>query len=322
MKSNKIKNPLRLKRVQNNKDELNDTGFSNRAVGRQRSINKDGSFNIARKGLPFRFSDTYTHLITMRWWKFNSLVFLAYLLVNLLFASVYYVIGMEHFGGVTELRPVDRFFDAFIFSAQTISTVGYGHIYPTGFAASSVAALESLLGLLGFALATGLLYGRFSRPVAKIVFSNNALIAPYRGINGLMFRIANKRTNQLIEVEVQVVVALNVQEDERLVRRFFELELERKKVNFFPLSWTIVHPIDEKSPIWGFTHEDLENAEAEFLVLIKAFDDTYSQNVHTRYSYTPEEVLWDKKFVNIIHQDAEGKTVLELDQIHDYAGVK
>lgn len=315
----KMKNPL--KKVHNTKDELKDIGFGTQSV-RQRSINPDGTFNVDRRGLPFfDFSDTYTNLITMGWFKFICIVLFSYLVTNILFATIYYWIGVEHFNGVSSVTPVEKYFDAFFFSAQTISTVGYGHISPSGFAMSVVAAIESMCGILGFAVVTGVLYGRFSAPRAKILFSRNVIIAPYKDKKGLMFRIANKRSNQLIEVEADVVLALNVMEDDRLVRRFYTLELERKKVSFFPLSWTVVHPINESSPVTGFTKEDLINAEAEVFVLLKGFDDTYSQVVHSRYSYMAEEIEWDKKFINIIKQNEDGKTVLELDNIHEYDNV-
>jgi inward rectifier potassium channel len=313
-----MKNSLHLKKVRNTKDEIKDTGFGTQSA-RQRSINPNGTFNIEKTGLPFMdTSNFYTNLITMKAWKFIGIILTSYLIANTIFAAIYYAIGVEHFNGVSGVTPRDKFFDAFFFSAQTISTVGYGHISPNGFATSIVAAIESMVGILGFAVVTGVLYGRFSKPKAKIMFSQKAIVAPYRNMKGLMFRIANKRKNQLIEVEVDVVIALNMLEEDRVIRRFFTLELERRKVSFFPLSWTIVHPINEQSPISGFTAEDLENSEAELFILIKGFDDTYSQTVHSRYSYIAEDIEWNKKFINIIKQNEEGKTVLELDKIDSF----
>ena len=254
----------------------------------------------------------------MKWRKFIPLVLTFYVFINLVFACIYYIIGVEHLGGVNSVEPLDKFFDAFFFSAQTISTVGYGHISPQGFIISLMAALESLMGVIVFAVITGLLYGRFSAPKAKIMYSENAIIAPYKDGRALMFRIANKRKNQIIEVEMDVVVGMNVSENDVIIRRFFGLKLETKKVNFFPLSWTLVHHINEESPIYNFTQSDLEEADAEIITLFKGFDDTYSQIVHARKSYMYNEIIWGKKFVSIINQNEEGKTTLAIDQINKF----
>lgn len=264
-------------------------------AGVGRSVNRDGTVNVQRLGMPrFRTYQLYHHLITMGGFRFLGLVLLGYLLVNALFAAIYMGIGMENFarpGGETFL---DRMLDAFFFSAQTITTVGYGHITPKSHLASVIAAMESLLGLLSFAMATGLLYGRFSRPHAQILFSRNALVAPYRGNTGFMFRFVNRRSNQLIEVEATVV--LTVLDPETRTRRFLPLPLERSRISLFPTNWTVVHPIDEASPLFGLTDADLVNSQAEFIVLIKAFDDTFSQTIYQRTSYTAEEVRWGVGF--------------------------
>ena len=174
-----------------------------------------------------------------------------------------------------------------------------------------------MVGLLGFALATGVLYGRFSRPSAKVIYSTNLLIAPYKEGQALMFRIANARKNELIEVELEVVMAINVNEGATSNRRFYNLELERKRINFFPLTWTIVHPLDDNSPIKDLTVADFEEGDAEIFIYIKAFDDTYAQTVHSRYSYMTTEIVSNAKFVNIMEQTANG-TIIELDRINEH----
>jgi len=283
-------------------------------AGPGRGINKDGSFNVRRLGLPrFRAYDLYHHLITMGWGPFLGLLFLAFLVTNALFALVYLSIGMEHFIRLGGESLPGRLEDAFFFSAQTLTTVGYGQISPRGTLASSVAALESLLGLLSFALATGLLYGRFSRPQACMRFSTRALVAPYRQITGFMFRLVNMRSNQLIEVEA--TVSLSFEDPESGLRRYFLLPLERSKIHLFPSNWTVVHPIDEESPLQGMTSEDLHRARAEFIVLIKAFDDTFSQTIYARTSYTAEEVRWGARFKPMIFTAADGTTELDVGRL-------
>lgn len=294
-----------------------DLGFGNQPVtANQRLMNADGSSNVKRIGLPmFRTADTYNWLISMSWKKFLLIILIVYLLVNTFFALVYVSIGIEHLQGANGITLRDHFFDAFFFSAQTISTVGYGHISPDGFATSCVAAFESMLGLLAFALATGLLYGRFSRPNAKVIYSEKMVIAPYKEGKGLMFRLANLRNNQLIEIEVQVVLSYNELINGKVTRRFYPLELERSKIGLLTLSWTVVHPIDEHSPISQKTAQDLADAEVEILVLLKAFDDTFSQTVHTRTSYRDEDILHDAKFSNIFSKDDLGRTTIDLSRI-------
>ena len=290
-----------------------DLGLGTR-TGPGRSVNKDGSFNVRRMGMPvFRSYELYHSLITMGGFRFLGLLFLGFLLTNALFAAVYAGIGMDHFVRAGGDSRLDRLLDAFFFSAQTLTTVGYGHISPNSHLVSAVAALESLLGLLSFALATGLLYGRFSRPHAQMCFSQNGLIAPYRGLTGFMFRFVNRRSNQLIEVEATVVFTF-LDADNGL-RRFATLTLERSKINLFPTSWTVVHPIDEASPLFGLKDEDLRKAQAEFIVLIKAFDDTFSQSIYQRTSYTADEVLWGVRFKPMATFGADGVTEMNVDLV-------
>jgi inward rectifier potassium channel len=306
-----------LKKDPKNQDDLG-LGLQP-VVQNQRVINRDGSSNIRRVGTPFfRTADMYNALITMSWSMFNLLVFSAYVLINILFAFIYLGIGIENLVGIKQSSSAFvHFMDAFFFSAQTISTVGYGHISPSGLATSFAAALESLVGLLSFALATGLLYGRFSRPSAKIRYSKNMVVAPYRNITGLMFRLANYRSNQLIELEVKVMLTYNELVDGKIIRRFVPLELERSNISMLTLSWTVVHPIIEDSPLKSMDPEFLKSSEAEFIVMLKAFDDSFSQTVYSRTSYTDEEVVWGARFVSAISLDENGVNVLALNQIDE-----
>ncbi|MDB5031089.1 ion channel, partial [Mucilaginibacter sp.] len=309
------------KRKFNPEDDL---GFGTQAVTKsQRLINQDGSINVKRKGLSlFDTSNNYHTLITMGWGKFWLLVLTGYLIANIVFAFIYVSLGPGNLYGAIGNTYFYRFMDGFFFSAQTISTVGYGHISPHGMATNSVAALESMMGLLAFALATGLLYGRFSRPSAKIKYSEHLLVAPYRDNGkGIMFRLANLRRNTLIDLQIEVIFSYNEDVDGKKIRRFISLELERKRVSILTLNWTVVHPLDNDSPLKDMTAEDMVTTEAGFAVLLKAFDDTFSQTVHSRTSYQYDEMIWGAKFKPAFDRDEEGRIVLNLNKIDDYESI-
>jgi len=292
-----------------------DLGFGYQPVMKnQPFINKDGSPNVVRKGLPlFNTSDNYHKLITMDGWKFAILVFGSYLAANIIFALIYMSLGDNVLFGRHQDGQLNNFWEAFFFSAQTLSTVGYGHISPRGMAANSVAAFESMVGLLSFALATGLMYGRFSRPSAKIIYSKNMLIAPYQGNKrGLMFRLANKRRNILIDLSLDITFSYNEVVDGKTIRRFYPLELERKNVSMLTMNWTVVHDINKNSPMKDFTYEDLVNSEAGFVIVLRLFDDAFAQVVNSRTSYTVDDVIWGAKFNPMFTRDNEGHIVLDL----------
>jgi inward rectifier potassium channel len=294
-----------------------DPGFTQVYRGNlRRIINPDGQFNVRRRGTTWRDANAYLYMINARWPVFLAWILAAYLTTNLVFAFVYYYgVGVQHLPGADARAGFERFLNAFFFSAHTLTTVGYGNIYPEGVLANSVAALEALLGLLAFALATGLVFGRFSRPVARIAFSEKMVVAPYRDGSSLQFRVANRRSNNLMELEARVLLMTVEPVEGAMVRKYKLLELERPNVQFLPLAWTVVHPIDENSPLWGKTAPDLANLEAEFLILIKAFDDTFFQNVHVRYSYRHEEVVWGARFASTFEVGAEGNMILDLGRL-------
>lgn len=291
------------------KENFNDLGLGSKGSPVAfRALNKDGSFNVHKKNVPFFERINFFHtLITMSWLRFNTFILLSYLGVNLVFASIYTLIGVEHLTGVEANSTTEAFTEAFFFSAQTVTTLGYGRVAPVGFAANMVAAIESMLGLLAFALGTGMFYGRFSRPTTKLKYSEHAVIAPYQNINGFMFRIVNPQSNQLLEVEVNI--SLSMRRKGTQLRNFFALKLERSKVNFLPYTWTVVHPIADTSPLFNLNEQQVRDNDAEFIVVIKAFDESSSQVVYSRSSYKATELKWGEKFVPIIQPEKDGMVI-------------
>ncbi len=281
--------------------DLRDLGFGS-VVSResqQRLLNRDGSFNVERKGLSLLESlSPYHVLLTMPWWQFFLLGVGWYFLANVLFSLAYMACGPGALVSTTPGISQHPFWRAFFFSVETVSTIGYGNIVPVSFAANVIVAIEAVAGLAGFAIVTGLLFARISRPTANVLFSSHAVVAPYQGITALEFRVANARSNELIEVSAKVVLSRFEQVDGTHTRRYYPLKLEREGVVFLPLTWTVVHPIDQDSPLYGQTAESFRNCGLEVLVLLKAFDETFSTIVQTRTSYAFDDIVWGAKFAN------------------------
>ena len=300
------------------------TGFgTNSAMYGGRLMNKDGQPNIRKTNIGFIERLSWYHtMIKMSRWKFLGLIFLFFLAVNLVFAVIYYVVGVEHLGGMDAKTLSQKFTEAYFFSAQTFTTVGYGRINPTGYLTSFIAAFEAFCGLLFFAIATGLFYARFSRPQAFLKFSHHALVAPFKDGIALMFRLAPYKNNYLTDAEVQLTLALVVDENGNPVNRFYPLELQISKINALSLSWTLVHPINDKSPLHNLSEEDLKNYKAEILVFVKAFDDTFSNTVVARTSYSYTELVFGARFQPMYNRSGDGmSTVMEMDKLHSYVEV-
>ncbi len=304
--------------------DYKDLGFSDKVSNQAgRAINKDGTFNIRKRGLNFLEHYSFFHaLLTISWWKFLVIVLTTYFVLNVLFAFLYMITGYENLTGIAPGSFWQHFLEAFFFSTQTFTTVGYGRINPIGFMGNVVSAFESLVGLMSFALATGVLYGRFSRPVEKFIYSENLLVAPFKDQTGLMFRLANAKNNVLSNVQIEVMLSMSENDNGAISRKFYELILERKRINFLTLSWTVVHPMDENSPLFGFSEQDFKEADVELLILINGYDDTYGQNVHARHSYKFHEFIWNAKFTPMFKRsEDEQYTILELDKISDFMSV-
>ncbi len=259
-------------------------------------------------------------MLSMPILKFLGTLFLFYLGANFVFAWLYFFIGASQFQGIVSTNSWAFFKEMFFFSTETFTTVGYGRVNPTGEAANSVAAIESMLGFLSFAVATGLIYGRFSRPKAFLVFSRSALISPYREGKGLMFRLASYKDNHtLTNVEIKVSAAMQVEENGKMIYKFYDLNLERNRVENLSMNWTIVHPLDEHSPLYSLSSADMKQFDVELYVSVRGFDDVFSNIVQQRTSYTYEEILFDRKFVQMYHESKNGRTtIVELDRLDEH----
>jgi|SRR5579859_7930705 len=305
----------------------NDTGFgTNAASYGGRFINRDGTFNLRKEGMSFlnRFS-VYHSMLSMPRWKFISLIVVSYFIVNLGYSLVYLAVGVDQLQGVIATTPWGKFKEAFFFSAETFTTVGYGRVNPVGDGANVVAAIEALSGWLSFALATGLIFGRFARPKSFLLFSDFALVSPYKeGKTALMFRFAPYKDNHtLTDVQIRVNIGLKMLKDSSEEYVFYDLNLERTKVESLPMNWTVVHPIDEQSPLLGFTPDDMESSDVEIYVLIRGFDDVYSNFVQQRTSYTYREIRFNGKFVPMYRESEDGRTtILELHKLNEYVELK
>jgi inward rectifier potassium channel len=309
-----------LRKINSKAKAENNTGFgANSSFSGGRFLNRDGSPNITKKGVSlFERYSIYHTLLALPLWKFLLLILLVYILINFFFACIYYLIGIEHLGGIISASSIENFGEAFFFSAQTFTTVGYGRINPIGFLASTIAAIEALLGLLSFALATGLLYGRFSRPQSFLKFSDFAVIAPYQGLSGLMLRLCPYKNNSLLDTEAKLTLAMRTDDNGKMVNRFFNLDLEISKINALTLSWTLVHPIDEKSPLYNLKYEEYINLRVEILVYLKAFDEMFANTVVARSSYTAKEIIFGARFKPMYHpSDNNQRTILDLNKLNE-----
>jgi inward rectifier potassium channel len=298
----------------------NDTGFGNNASSYGgRFINRDGTFNLRKEGMRFwdRFS-IFHSMLNLPLWKFVLVILVFYFSINLIFTGLYLLVGPQQLTGLVGRGYWPTLKEIFFFSTETFTTVGYGRVNPIGDGANMLAAIEALCGFLSFAIATGLIYGRFSKPKAFLVFSELATISPYHGNSGLMFRFASYKDNHVLtDVDIRVNIALLVPDKGTPSYQFYELGLERSHVDNLPMNWTVVHAIDEQSPIHGFDPEKMKSSDVELYVLIRGFDDVYSNYVLQRTSYTFGEIKFNRKFVPMYRESEDGKTtILELHKLN------
>jgi inward rectifier potassium channel len=286
---------------------------------RQRFLNRDGSFNVRRQGLNFwQELSPYHYLLTITWPKFLALIGIGYAISNTFFAVAYMLCGSNALTGFGRAPALGRFGIAFFFSVETIATIGYGNIVPLTLPANVLMTIESLFGILAFALIAGVVFARFARPTALILFSQKAVIAPYQNMKAFMFRIVNQRRSQIVDLEARVLLARR-KKGKGDEREFIALKLERDSVAFFPLSWTIVHPIDADSPLRDYRDaDDLRTCDSEFLVLLNGFDETFSSQVHTRSSYKGGEVVWGARFRNLFNPpEPDGTISIDITRLHE-----
>ena len=290
------------------------------AKGRQRTINTDGSYNMQR--ITGRFMGNfylYHWLITTSWKNFWLFAFFYYGIMNFVFASIYFLLGPETLGGMQQGGKLTQFMYCYFFSAQSFTTVGYGGLHPVGKISNVVATIEAFIGVMTFAVATGTLFGRFSKPVSRIKYSANAIIAPFKNITALQFMVANELDNTLMDMEARV--NLSWVEDEgngKSIRRFEQAKLEYEKIAMFPTSWTINHPIDEDSALYGKTEQELRDMDVEIFVLLKGYDDVFAQTIYSRQSYTTAQFVYGAKFRRPFAVNNEGQLVMDLKKVGEY----
>ncbi|AXT63499.1 ion transporter [Aquimarina sp. AD10] len=281
----------------------------------RRFINADGSFNIKHVNKVNSLSESYNYLINITWGKFFLWVLLGYTLVNSLFALVYTFLGISNIAQPTGDIFKD-FLNAFFFSAQTVTTVGYGAMAPKGLLFGVISSFEALIGLLSFSFITGLLYGRFSKPRANIKFSSSIILKKHKEVDAIMFRLMSKSDNVMIRPNIEATLALSLKDKHNeFTNNFYKLKLERDAITYLPTTWTIVHGIDESSPLKEFSREELKQLHGEILLLVSYYDESFAQEVHQVHSYILKNIKYDQRFVPAFYYDDDGYTILDHDKL-------
>jgi len=279
-----------------------------------RLLARDGRYRVARKGVRTAYlRDFYHRLLAASWLWLIAFLLGVYLVTNALFACAYLALG----DGIENARP-GSLSDAFFFSVQTMATIGYGKMTPHGLAANALVTAEALLGLAGIAVATGLLFAKFSRPTARVTFSQKAVITKRNGKPVFMFRVANERDSVVVEARMTVVFARTEKTDEgETIRRFHDLQLDRSHTALFALSWTVIHPIDEKSPLHGATRESLRAEDCEIIVSLTGLEETFAQTIHARFSYIPDDIFFGVRFRDVLYRTPDGRRGIDYSRFHE-----
>ncbi len=304
-------------------NKIKDPGFgetSNKFA--KRMVNADGSFNIRHKNNSKKLNQTYHYLINISWFNFFVLAAIGFLIVNIFFACLYLIIGIEYITEATG-NVFNDFFNAFFFSAQTLTTVGYGAMSPSGIITGLLSSFQAFVGLAMFSFLTGLIYGRFSKPKASIRFSKHIVYRDLNHTKALMFRLVNNRTSIMIKPKVAVTLSLSkLNNVGDYVRSYYSLDLERDSITYLPTTWTVVHEITENSPLFSISKEEIIEQDGELLVMISYFDESFNQEVHQMHSYMLKDAKIDYKFVQAFHYDQAGKMVLDYDLFDKIEAIK
>ena len=303
--------------------KIKDPGLGNTSSPyAKRMVNNDGTFNIVHLNKSAQFREAYNYLVHISWFRFFTLAFLVYLILNALFASIYLFIGIEEIASSSGDFLLD-FINAFFFSSQTITTLGYGAMAPSGIGSGIVSSVEALMGLLMFSFITGLLYGRFSKPKASIRFSDSIVLRDFNLTKAIMFRLVNNRKSIMINPKIKVTLSLSEKNNKgEFANTFYALNLEREQITYLPTTWTIVHEIDEESPFRKFSKEAINRQTGELLVMISYYDDSFNQEVHQLHSYILSDIKVDYKFTKAYYYNNEGKMVLDYKLLNNIESLK
>lgn len=278
-----------------------------------------GRFNVMSVGASApRWMDFYHYLMSLPWFLFFTFFITTYLAVNFVFAAYYFSLGHGALGGMKYANEWERALECFFFSVQTLATIGYGRISPENIPANIGVTIEAIFGILMMAIGTGLFFSRFSRPTAKIIFSDKAIITNLDGVPCLVYRLANSRMNQIAEARVHLEVVYDeVTKEGESFRSFTPLKLERDFNPVFAISWTCIHPIDNTSFLFNKTEKDFRDLDISFITTVTGVDDIFSQSIYARYSYATEDILWNRRFADILGEDKDGTIVMDIGKIHD-----
>lgn len=299
-------------------NEIKDPGIGTKIDEKvRRMINSDGSYNVIKKGSTKGIRDIFKYLVEISWTWFFTILFVGYIIFNLIFSIIYLYFGSENILGVSpDNGPI--FFQTFFFSIQTFTTVGYGTLAPMGIATQIVAAIEAFVGFMSFSLATGLLYGRFSRPRSKLKFADNFVFSKYEDGYSFKFKLTNLRDVVLQDVEAKIITMFNKENKEgNMVRTYYELSITLPKIDIMALTWTLVHKIDKESPFWGKTKEEIMKQHPEFLIFVNGFDEIYSERTRARKSYIVDDIIWNKNFATNFKSLENGKLIMDVRDLNN-----